>query len=195
MNNTRRVEWAKTALIVLLVASALFLGWQTRLFNDMLRAMPIFGRATEFAVGLPEPAVAAARPLVIVITDEYGGRYGIRYDTARRNTVYNATSGILGEAIGSKSESVEISEAEWRKALSGPGVYFEYIRPVMLSVLDVWFGARMQYYFEDVSLRRIFVAFGEDTNRLYFEDYYTGRFFGADTVSPGGRAQDFINDS
>jgi len=192
----RVIEWGKTALIVLLSASALLLAWQTRLFNDYFASLPIFGSVAELvwgATGTAEPGRAAikeaARPLNIVITNEEGGRHGVRYDTDARDAVYERTSSILGEALGSASAPTEISEDEWRSALSGAGVFFEYIIPVRLSVLDGWLGARMTEISEDVRLRRIFVAFGEDRSRLYFQEHESGLYFGADTASAAGKAQ------
>jgi len=188
MSSARRaVEWAKTALIALLLVSAVLLGWQTGLFNDF------FSPIADFVAGVPEPVptTEAARPLVIVITDENGARYGVRYDTARRNAIYDSTRGIFSEALGSAAVPVEIGEDAWRAALRGAGVYFEYIRPVRLSVLDRWLDARMPVLADDVTVRRIFVAFGEEWNRLYFQDEETGRFFEAETASLAARVGDF----
>jgi len=188
MNSAKRaVEWTKTALIALLFVSAVLLGWQTGLSNDF------FSPIADLVASTPEPvpATEAARPLVIVITDENGARYGIKYDTARRNSIYDSTRGIFGEALGSASLPVEIGADAWREALRGPGIYFEYITPVRLSVLDRWLDARMPILAEDIAVRRIFVAFGENWNRLYFQDEESGRFFGADTSSSAARAQDF----
>ena len=190
-------ERIKTALIVVLTVSALFLGWQTGLVNDLLGSVPIFGSIAGLIQSTPPPAASAgavakeaARPLTIVITGEDGAHFGTRYDTGLRNTVYDRTSSILGEALGSMSAPSEISEEEWRAALSDPGVYFEYIVPVKLSVLDGWLGAHMPDFARDAPLRRICVAFGEDRNRLFYEAHDTGLFYAADTASAGGRAQE-----
>jgi hypothetical protein len=43
---------------------------------------------------------------------------------------------------------------------------------------------------EDVLLRRLFVAFGVDRSRIYYQDLESGLFFGADTVSAAGKAQE-----
>jgi len=143
--------------------------------------------------GASEPGSAtikeAARPLCIVITNEEG-RCGVRYDTDARNAAYDRTSSILSEALGSVSAPAEVSEEEWRAALSGPGVYFSYITPVKLSVLDGWLGARMPDFSDDPSLRRICVAFGEDRSRIYFQDFESGLYYGADTASSAGKAQE-----
>ena len=195
----RVVEWVKTALIALLLVSALLLGWQTRLYNDFFNAIPLFGNVANLMRGAAGPGTTesggvslqeAARPLTIVITNTSGGRYGVRYDTDVRNTVYNKTSIILGEALGSASVPLAIREEDWRVALSRPGVYFEYVVPIKLSILGGWLGTSLPERVRDISLRRIFVAFGEDRSRVYFQDYDSGLFFAADTASSVGKAQE-----
>ena len=192
-------KWAeriKTALIVLLAASAVLLGWRTKLFNELLKSMPFFGSVA----GLVKSATGdetgsfsakeAARPLVIVITGEDGSRYGVKYDTETRNAVYDKTSGIIGEALGSASGISVIGEEEWRKALRGPGVFFGYASPVKLSVLDYWLGMKMPREEDDSAIRNVFVAFGEDKNKLYYMDVETGLFYGADTASSSDMGND-----
>lgn len=195
--SSRAVEWIKTGLIILLALSTPLLAWRTGLFNNALTAIPFFGNVADLmrgASGTPEPGGTslkeAARPLSIVITSGQGGRFGVKYDTDARNSVYEMTSSIIGEALGSASTPSEISEDEWRSALSGPSVYFEYISPVRLSVLDGWLGSRMPDTVQDTMLRRVFIAFGEERSRLYYQDHDKGLFFGADTASAAGKAQE-----
>jgi len=199
MSSRRKaVERVKTGLIVLLTFSALLLAWRTNLFNDVLAAVPLLGNVgaqMRDASGTAESGSTsfkeAARPLGIVITLDRGGRFGVKYDTDTRNAVYRITSGIIGEALGSASSPNEISEYEWRLALSKPGVYYEYIAPVRLSVLYGWLlGARMPEYTQDFMLRRVFITFGEDRNRLYYQDHDSGLFFGSDTGSAAGKSQE-----
>jgi len=193
----KAIEWVKTVFIMLLSASALILAWRTGLFSGLLNDIPFFGNVAGFVRNVSGPTEAsgvvlkeAARPLSIVITNEDGSRFGAKYDTDMRNAVYDRTSSILGEALGSASTPVIISEGEWREALSGPGVFFEYFNPVKLSVLDGWLGARIPDNAEDVSLRHVFIAFGEDKSRIYYQDSERGLFFSADTASASGKIQE-----
>lgn len=198
MSTRRRVvEAGKTVLIALLAVSALFLAWRTRLFNGFFNAVPFFGNVAVLmrgASGTAETSGAvlkeAARPICIVITDEEGNRYGEKYDIEARNAVYDRISSIMSESLGSATELQEISEAEWRSALSGPGVFFEYAMPVKLPVLDGWLGAHMTECPDFLSLTHIYVAFGEDRSRIYLQDHGSGVFFGADTASSAGKAQE-----
>ena len=193
----RAGEWIKTLLIVLLTVSALLLGWRTMLFNDILSSIPFFGSVAELMRGSSgtvetggSPIKEAARPLCIVITNEDGARFGVRYDTEARNAVYDRISSIMGEALGSATAPSEISEDEWRSALAGLGVYFEYVTPVKLSVLDGWLGARMPETAVDALLRRVVVAIGDERSRIYYQDYNSGLYYGADTASAAGKAQE-----
>ena len=200
MSKSRRaIELTKTVIILLLTVSAVLLAWRTGLFSDIFQAFPVIGDVAQLVRGTPgTPAYnagaavkeEAARPISIVITNEQGGRFGVRNDKAVRNAVYERASSIIGEALGSASTPVQISVEQWREALSGPGVFFEYITPVRLSVLDGWLGSRMPYSAEDAEIRRIFVSFGEERNRIYFQEHYSGLFFGADTASAAGKAQE-----
>ena len=193
----KAVEWAKTALIVVLAASALFLAWRTGIFSDFFTSMPLAGSVAELFGGTGGAAEIggvtireAARPLCIVVTDADGLRFGARFDTAERNAVYERTSSILGEALGSAAEPFEISEGEWRAALGGAGLYYEYVTPVKLSVLDAWLGSRMPDPARGIELLRVFVSFGGERSTLYYQEHGSGRFFCAYTASAAGKAQE-----
>ena len=197
MTNRRKIiEWAKTTLIVILTMSMVLLGWHTQLFNDVAASIPLFGNFTGLGRATPTVEIGeaivmeAARPLIIVITYEDGERFGAKYDTDIRNEVYAWTSGIIGEALGSAAAFQEISQEQWREAISAPGVFFEYFSPVWLSVLNSWLGARLAYIEEDILLRRIFVAFGDDSNRIYLQDIQSGNFYAAQTASFARKAQE-----
>ena len=193
------MEWVKTGLIALFTMSALLLGWQTKLFNDFFSAIPFFrdvavllrgtagaGAAESGEVTLKE----AARPLTIIITNEEGSRYGVKYDTIARNIDYDRTSSILRDALGSASVPREINEEEWRAALLLPGVYFEYYMPVRLSILVGWLDVRLSETMSDMLLRRMFIAFSEDRSRIYYQNNDNGKFFVADTAASAGKVQE-----
>jgi len=197
----RAVEWIKTGLIVVLLTSSAVLAWQTGLFSELSVYFPLLGDSAGVdtdSAGETESdntvKKEAARPLCIVINDENGARCGVRYDTDLRNTMYNRTSSIFSEALGSVSAPSEVSEEEWRSALSGPGVYYEYLTPVRLAILNGWFDANMRSneYGDATMIRRMIVAFGEDRSRLYYQDSQTNVYYGADTASAAGKAQELV---
>ncbi|MCL2366129.1 MAG: hypothetical protein FWC75_03675 [Oscillospiraceae bacterium] len=183
---------------MLLAISSMFLAWQAGFFNGVVTAFPVIGNTLELIRGtgggqveLRGAAITeAARPLCIVVTDADGARFGVRNNSELRNVVYDRASGIIGEALGSAAAHTQVTQSEWRQALSSHSVFFEYVTPIRLSVLDGWLGARMSDTVEDVRVRRVFVSFGEERSRIYFQDYDSGLYFGADTASTAGKAQD-----
>ena len=196
----KTIELIKTILILLLALNGLFLAWRTGLFSDAIAAFPLIGNVAQFmrpTTSPEEPRATitqeAARPISIVITNEQGERFGVRSDTARKNSIYDSVVSIMGEAIGSASNFDEISAQQWREALSGPSVLFEYITPMNLQILIEWFGSGTSEIDEDAYVRHIFISFGEDRSRLYFRQYPSGRYFGADTASTAGKAQELSN--
>ena len=202
-NMNRRVrEWLKNGMIALLAVSAILLGRETGLFNDFISSIPlfdgvlgIFRSAAENEDGSnPASGVIlreAARPSCIVITQDGGLHYGVRYDTDEKDRIYERTSSIFGETLGSALAPEEITTARWQEALGSPGVYFEYDMPVSLPVLAGWLGARSSADMPVGHLRRVCVTFGDEMNRIFFEDSETGLFYMADTASFGGRSQVF----
>ncbi|MCL2045241.1 MAG: hypothetical protein FWG88_02500 [Oscillospiraceae bacterium] len=197
----RFLEWIKTVVIVGLLASALFLGNATGLFNDFFATIPLVasitanrrnsGAATTDSDGTH--FIEASRPSAIVITLANGERYGLKYDIAMRNLIYDRTSSILGEALGSAALPREVEESTWREALLLPGVYYEYNYPIKLSILGSWLGAVVSDEIGDVSLRRVFVAFGNDRSSVYFQDAENGLFYSSETASSATKAQDIEN--
>ena len=198
VSGKRIAEWVKTALILLLTISAMLLGRQTGLFDEFVDAIPVFRNIAAFIKGAgtakSDSTAAsfkeAARPSAIVITNNDGGRFGVRGDVHSRNTAYDRTSSILGEALGSASVSLEISEDEWRAALQRSGVYYEYLSPVKLSILGGWLGARVPDAVGDVLLRRVCVAFTEDKSKVYYHNYANGLFYAAETASSYGKVHE-----
>jgi len=193
----KTIELLKTILILLLTINALFLAWRTGLFSDAIAAFPMIGNVAQLmrpATSSEEPRTdivkEAARPIAIVITNEQGERFGVRGETVLKNSLYDRLAGTMGEAMGSASNPVEISSDQWRAALSGSSVLFEYITPINLPVIAEWFGAGASEVYEDIYIRRIFISFGEDRSRLYFQDHKNGLYFGADTASTAGKAQE-----
>jgi len=193
----KTIETIKTVLILLLTINGLFLAWQTGLFSDYYAAFPMVGNLVQVFRGttsLPEPdgtiIKEAARPAVIVITDSNGERFGVRNDIDTLNSVYDRTITVLSEGLGSAFAASQITEDEWRAALSNPGVYFEYIVPVRLSVLGAWLGTRVPDIFEDYEIRRLIISFEDKVNRIYFQVHSSGLYFSAETASATGKPQE-----
>ena len=191
----RLTEWAKSAMIVFLTLSAVLLGSRSGLFNTIPLFAGVSGLSRSTATGQGDAGGTsfkeAARPLVILVTNSHGDRYGVKYDTVARNAVYDRTSSILGEALGSALDPEEISEEEWREVLLGrPSVFYEYAVPVRLSTLEAWLGARLPGNIPETFVRRLFVAFGDERSSVYYQNSENGLFYFSETASSAAKAQE-----
>jgi len=196
----KTIELAKTILILLLTINGLFLAWRTGLFSDAIAAFPVIGNVAQLMRATPnheEPRATiireAARPISIVITNEQGERLGVRGDVAQRNLLYDQSISIMSEAMGSASRLSEINSEEWRIAILGPGVLFEYITPINISIIAEWFGAGISEIDEDVYIRRVLISFREDRSRLYFQNYQDDLYLGADTASMADKGHELLD--
>ncbi len=175
-------EILKDALIVLLLLSAVFLGWKSRLFgNSSARTGDVFTllgglTSTGEAEAGDAELTEASKPLCIVLTNA-AGHYGVKYDMDEINALYKKTVLIFSEALGTAAEAQKVSEDAWRAALKCEGVYYEYMTPVRLSVLDGWYGSEISGSWADFYVRRLCVIAGDGQNTLYFMDDDTGDFY------------------
>ncbi len=189
MNKRQLVsEKGKNIIIVLLLLSAVFLGWQSRLFGNSSVGLNILddkapGASDDGAQSTGTKGVGEARPLGIAVTNDEGAHYIVKYDMDKIGEVYNNAVIIFREALGSARAPEEADEQEWRATLLAPGVYFEYMTPVRLSVLDGWFGEEMAEDWGSISVRRLFAAAAGGETRLYFQDAETGIFYAAGTAA------------
>ena len=164
-------EEIKTALIVILAVSAVFLAAKTGLFNEFFASIP---RALS-----PEPTAEAeepgrtgeaCRPLTIVLTGDSGLHCCVRYSDEALDEVYSKLENLLGEALGSSSEPAAASGGELRSALGGAGVFFDFRVPVPLSALADWLGSEMLRRNDTAAARILLVSDGGDGVELWYED-------------------------
>jgi hypothetical protein len=184
-----RAERIKNIVILLLLVSAVFLGWESRLFGNTSVSLSVLTNPAEdkpAGSGSDEqPAgtktIGEARPVSITVTDSTGAYYGVKYNLDDIDGIYENTVLIFQEALGTAQIPEATDESAWRAALRAPGVFFEYMSPVRLSVLDGWFGAEISGDWRTLSVRRLGVAVDGEP-RLYFQDDETGTFYTADTA-------------
>jgi hypothetical protein len=187
----KKTEALKTILIVVLIISAIYLGWGSRLFGnssaeagsfaDLLRALsaePAGGGAAG-----SDKAAAAGLPVAIALTGADGSRYGAKYDLSEISSAYGNTSAIFGQALGTAGPPRKTDAAGWRKALGSLGIYYEYMTPVRLSVLGSWYGANISEPWGDMSARRLVVTSEGKENRLFFQDSDSGVFYVSETAA------------
>lgn len=138
----RLIETGKSALIVILAVTALILSIKVWLFpgvsnSDVFNGvLALQGQSTDSAGG---GYTAAATPFCIVVTPVSGTHCALIYDDKAVAAAYERFSANLGEALGSAGEPEAISDAEWEAALSGCGVYFDFLSDQPLDALASWF--------------------------------------------------------
>ncbi len=188
MEKRRRLEAAKTIIIVCLTASAIFLGTRDGVLGGV--PMPVVTDIIEWfshrelaSEVTEEPEThTAVLPLYAVITDENGGHCGIKYNSSELRAMYDKIGNLFGEALGSARHPELVSETELQAALSGESIFFDYVNPAYVSVISSWLGTEVS---EDISVytaRRLCVAAQGGNVMLYIKDAHTGAVYRADTA-------------
>lgn len=179
-NRKKLIEFGKYVLIAALTVSALLLGNLTGVFSGLNGdgILPGDDPITESG-----NLTAAAVPYIMAATpDAHSGRYGATYDSVRVEALYNRFSAALGEALGSSGTPVEVNEAQWRAALTGAGVYFDYLYEQPLSVLAAWLGTEITGGAASHTARRICLAMEGDGLALYYMRPRSGGYYRCDTA-------------
>ena len=187
MNKKKRASGRiKDIVIVLLLLSAVFWGWKSRLFgNSSAQMSDVFSMFENVLAVAEEQAedetliTEAAKPLCIVVTNADGEHYGVKYDMDEIGVLYSKTVLIFSEALVSATAAERVTEAQWRQALMSGSVYFKYASPVKLSVLDGWYGSEITGGWSAFSVSRLCVVDEGETCSLYFIDEDTGDYYAA----------------
>ncbi len=191
-------EKLKNALIIVLILSAVVLGWQSRLFGNTSGDLSVLTTLLSGHAGAPsDPDRAAAeaqtreaaRPVTAAATNAAGLHYGARYDTQALDALYEQSVLAMSEAFDTASPPYKIDEYAWRKALLSQGIYFEYLTPVKISVLAGWLGTEIAADWGEMETRRLCIAESGGIVRLYFQQSDTGYFFTANTSINGSLGQ------
>ncbi len=156
-------EPVKSLLIVLLTVSACFLMIRSGVFSAVLRehtqlAAPNIPQENELSYS------AAALPTAAAVNSPNGFCYGLKYDSEALNDLYQELSAYLGEAIGSASEPVRMSEKSWLRLLEGAGLYLDYDCAVPLNALAAWLGVETPW---ENSLCTMLLSEGENGSVLF----------------------------
>ena len=195
MTKKRIIEAGKSLLIILLLASALVLARETNLFNGKLTSVPMVRNIAQRFRSLAErdsspdgsdrenrPFSPAASPFFMAVTWEDGARYGVKYDDAQLNQLYGRFSVALGEALGSSGKAEPVTDAEWKEALSGAGVFFDFLYDQPLSVLSGWLGSSINDVSASHTVRHLCLAGAGDDLVLYYIRSKDGRAYRCDTA-------------
>lgn len=191
MNNQKsRKEKIKNIVIILLVLSAVILGWESRLFgnsSDDAGFAELLNRIIQGSGDENDKKTAGAvMPVCIAVTDSAGVHSAVRYDMAELGRLYDKTVPILSGALRASRTPSEIDPSAWQSALTAPGVYFEYLSPVKLSVLSRLIGSELSGSWGSIPVQRVCVSYQNGKTRLLFCDCNTGRFYVSNTAAPDG---------
>lgn len=188
MDKRKALEGVKTAVIVILFLSLVFLVWKSGLFSGSFRLGGARGETQTAesgeADGYGAVSAEAARPAAVVLTSENGEHRGEKYDRAAVNRTYERTGRLFAEAMGSAGEPDQITARGWHDALCSPGVCFIYLSPVKLSVLDGWLGTEITGLWKEMSARSVCIYREDDVVRFAFADPDTGLMYSCETALP-----------
>ena len=144
----RRIERLKSALIVLLSCSAVFLLVRTQAAIVSSEDSGTAYQAEAEGSSSTESPGATARPLRMAAAIQRGSevvRYGVQYDQEGTDSLYQQSYSLLVEALSSASQPRAVGETEFQQALStAPGLYFDWQGEIPVAVLNGWLSVDSQ---------------------------------------------------
>jgi len=191
MNKTvkrRIVELGKDVLIVLLTCSTVWLATRAELFGVMGGLLGEEEAPTGETPVQTETRAEAARPLRMAVNLLQGTetvRFGVQYDQADCDLLFQQVASLLVEALSSAGEAEQISSRQWKNVLvSAPGVYFDFQGAIPLPVLIGWLSGESTRLQGDV--RRLALTAGEDSVAICYQNEADGNFYRcfSDVVDP-----------
>lgn len=178
----RLIELAKDALIVLLSCSALWLAGRTPL------AAPLWGlfqkegpqvvqgenQVGHRDSGVLPMAMSANLPGEAGLPE--GARYGVCYDQAACQELFQKVAGSLAETLSSSGAPKTVSRAEWEAALTDRlGIYMDFQGEIPLPVLVGWLsGGETEL---TATVRRLVLTRWEGGTDVYYLDERDGGFY------------------
>lgn len=186
----RAVELVKDVLIVLLTCSALWLAAQTQLLGPL---SGLFQEEDTLASPGQSPEgnrAEAALPMAMavnlsIMTDLPGDsdlpaeemvRYGVQYDQAACQELFQQVASTLVETLSSAGAPERIDRAGWEEALGVlPGIYMDFHGEIPMPVLTGWLsgeGSRL-----DATVRRLVLAVGQEGLDLYYRNEEDGGYY------------------
>ena len=185
----RRIERLKSALIVLLSCSAVFLLMRTQAaIVSSEDSGTAYQTGAEGSASTESPG-ATARPLRMAAAIQRGSevvRYGVQYDQESADALYQQSYSLLVEALSSASQLRAVNEDEFQQALStAPGLYFDWQGEIPVEVLNGWLSVDSRALTGTV--RRMVLTAVEGQVLLYYWDESAGHGWvcTADVISAG----------
>ena len=188
-DKAKLIDLAKNLVIVFLLLSAVFLLFKAvvRSPKNVLESIDdFFGGSADVSAVSPldnANAESAASPIFFLITAEDGSHYAVKYDSQIKSKIISQFSGYLGEALGSSIALRETSVEQWQTALSGSGVFFDYLYPQPLSAIASWLGTNITNDASNKKARRLFLGNDNGNLILYFISESDGTIYRCNTSS------------
>lgn len=192
----RWLERGKTLLIAALTVSALVLLYLSPLVQGSgLSSILPAGSTGTGSVSSSTAAMTAAIPARMAVGTELG-RYGVQYDQAAADALFDTAGPLLGEALSAAGEPSALSESQWRALLAGQCVYFDFDCPVPLSALCAWLKDGAENEVLDGYARLLLLAPAEDgTLSLCYQESGSGGYFRCATTLNAALHLDPITES
>lgn len=173
-HKTNLIEQGKTALILLLFLSACFLSAQSGVLGEdgisdlkLWAATLVNGSNSAPVSSSGRKYEVVARPQVMAVFPEAGTRYAAMY-SSEVDSLYDRFSAYLGEALGTAGTPETVTRQAWEEALSGKGIFFDFIAPENLVCLAAWQGVSVPKSDLNHNARRLFLSVEETGIRLYY---------------------------
>lgn len=164
----QRIDFWQNIAITLLTVSAVALFLQTQLYRlGAERYRDFFSLAaaqTDTAGGGYTMGITA--PVRVAVSNPYGRYADVDMRTDDEN--FSALGRILREALLSVGKAEPCTEEQFRAALNGTSVYYDFLHPLPLSILSGLTGAEGSD--EETLARMLTAAAGEDGLVLYTYD-------------------------
>lgn len=164
----RLLEFGKNTLIVLLVLNAVYLTGRSQMGTLETAAGGLWGTVRNFlgrggsespSAERPEGQIAQLRPLRMAVNLAGVGTYGVQYDSAASDKLFDRVFTLLGESLGSAEAPLVISRRAWQEALTQrDSIYFDFATDVPLTTLYLWTGAVPDAPPAGESARRLLLA-------------------------------------
>lgn len=192
-NKARLADTAKNFVIILLFLSAVYLLFkvtsneQGSFLSGLDELFSGSGSSETLAPSNGGDTNHAADPVYLMITTAGttaadSSHYAVKYDGQGKEKIITQFSVYLGEALGSSGSLEEVSVEQWRTALSGTGVFFDYLYPQPLSSIASWLGYEASGETSLKSARRFFLGSRGESLALYFIDADDGTIYSCKTT-------------
>lgn len=186
-NKAELINLAKNCAIVFLLISGLFLLYKAS-FNDQdsfsKGLTDFFGEKQEtgtVASSNTDDTALVSGPAYLLVTLKDGSHYAVKYDSESKQKLVAQFLAYLGEALGSARAPEALTEKQWQSALSGTGIFYDYLYPEPLSAIASSLGTEASGEASSKSARRFFLGDGDGKLLLYFISESDGKIYRCNT--------------